>query len=51
MEYCLPVFLFCFLASISGHAKDLEIIHLNIGQGDATLLLGPTIAARKAVLI
>ena len=32
-------------------AAELEIIHLNIGQGDATLILGPTTDARKAVLM
>ena len=51
MRFFVLIFLFYSLISISGHTTELEIIHLNIGQGDATLILGPTAKKRKAVLI
>lgn len=47
----LAVLIALFLAPIAG-AQELEIHHLNIGQGDATLILGPLDSGtRVAVLI
>ena len=45
------LFIFMLLSTFSAIAAELEIIHINVGQGDSTLIIGPEDSAGDRVTV